>query len=56
MKILIVEDDKKVALKKGVKLVQKAPALPKKAVGVFSKGLGAVKPREVKEVEARITA
>ena len=42
------------ALKKGVKLVQKAPALPKKAVGVFSKGLGAVKPREVKEVEARI--
>jgi hypothetical protein len=42
------------ALKKVVKVVQKVPALPQKAVGVFSKGLGAVKPREIKEVEKRI--
>ena len=42
------------ALKKVVKVAQKAPALSKKAASVFSTGLGAVKPGEVKNVEARI--
>jgi hypothetical protein len=42
------------ALKKVVEVAQKAPFLPQKAAEVFSTGLGVVKPREVKEVEARI--
>ena len=42
------------ALKQVVKAAQKAPALPQKAAGVLTAGLGVVKPREVKEVEARI--
>ena len=44
------------AFKKVIEVAQKAPALPQKAAGVFAVGLGVVKPREVKEVEARINA
>ena len=42
------------ALKQVVTAAKQAPFLPQKAAGVFAAGLGVVKPREVKEVEARI--
>lgn len=42
------------ALKKAVEAAKKTPVLPQKAAEVFSAGLGVVKPREVKAVEARI--
>ncbi len=42
------------ALKKVVQVAKQAPFLPEKAAGVFSAGLGMAKPREVKDVEARI--